>query len=82
LCIPAHIDRQVFGIIAQLGFLPDEDFDAVELTARGNPDLAMNYPIVRNSDSHKLESVGSAFTEFEAETLSISAIRSSLRGQV
>ena len=82
LCIPAHIDRQVFGIIAQLGFLPDEDFDAVELTARGNPELALNYPVIRNSDSHKLESVGAAFTEFEAETLSVSAIRSSLWGSV
>ena len=78
LCIPAHIDRQVFGIIAQLGFLPAEDFDAVELTTRGDPALALDYPIVRNSDSHSLAALGTVYTEFEVDTLSISAIRSRL----
>ena len=78
LCIPAHIDRQVYGIVAQLGFLPEEPFDAVELTPKGNPALARNYPIVRNSDSHRLETIGSAFTEFEIEALTIDQIRSCL----
>ncbi|MCF7818369.1 MAG: PHP domain-containing protein [Kiritimatiellales bacterium] len=79
LCIPAHIDRQVFGIIAQLGFLPDEDFDAVELTAAGDPALALHYPIVRNSDSHELGTLGTAFTEFDIEALTVDKIRSRLR---
>lgn len=78
LCIPAHIDRQVFGIIAQLGFLPDEDFDAVELTASGDPALALHYPIVRNSDSHELRTLGTAFTEFDVEALTVDQIRSCL----
>jgi PHP family Zn ribbon phosphoesterase len=78
LCIPAHIDRQVYGIIAQLGFLPDENFDAVELTANGDPALALDYPIVRNSDAHELVALGSAFTQFEVDTLTVEAIRASL----
>ena len=78
LCIPAHIDRQVYGIVAQLGFLPDEPFDAVELTAKGKPSLARDYPIVRNSDSHNLETIGSAFTEFDIDALTVEQIRSSL----
>ncbi|QBG46365.1 PHP domain-containing protein [Verrucomicrobia bacterium S94] len=45
LVIPAHIDRLVYGIIAQLGFLPDESFDAVELTACGDPALAGGTPL-------------------------------------
>ncbi|MBN2510514.1 MAG: PHP domain-containing protein, partial [Spirochaetales bacterium] len=31
LVIPAHIDRPVFSVISQLGFLPDLPFDAVEI---------------------------------------------------
>ncbi len=78
LCIPAHIDRQVYGIIAQLGFLPDEAFDAVELTPKGARALARDYPIVRNSDSHQLESIGQAFTPLDIDSLSTEKIRSSL----
>lgn len=78
LFIPAHIDRQVYGIITQLGFLPEEDFDAIELTKHGNPKLAGKYPIVRNSDSHNLSTIGSAFTEYEAGSLTVANLRSSL----
>jgi len=78
LIIPAHIDREVFGIISQLGFLPNEDFDAVELTMTGDPALAQKYPIVRNSDSHQLGSIGSIFSEFDVETLQTNQIRANL----
>lgn len=76
LFIPAHIDRPVYGIITQLGFLPAEDFDAVELTASGDPSLALHYPIVRNSDSHQLERLGSVSTQFDVEALTVEKIRS------
>lgn len=78
LVIPAHIDRSVYGIISQLGFLPDEKFDAVELTAHGDAALALNYPIVRNSDSHFLNGLGKAYTELELDSLSVENIRSNL----
>jgi len=78
LCIPAHIDRRVYGIVSQLGFLPDEPFDAVELTPRGNPSLARDYPIVRNSDSHELKTIGKAFSKLDIESLSVANIRSFL----
>ncbi len=78
LLIPAHIDRAVFGIVSQLGFLPDEDFDAVELTARGDPALARHYPVVRSSDAHQLADMGKACTLLEMEQLSIRAVRESL----
>jgi PHP family Zn ribbon phosphoesterase len=78
LFVPAHIDRAVFGIISQLGFLPEEDFDAVELTAHGKSSLARHYPILRNSDSHQLSAIGTGFSEFEVESLSVSDIRGAL----
>ena len=81
LCIPAHIDRSVYGIIAQLGFLPQEDFDAVELTARGDVALAGRHAVIRNSDAHDLESLGSTHTELEVSELSIAALASALRGR-
>jgi PHP family Zn ribbon phosphoesterase len=78
LCIPAHIDRQVFGMIAQLGFLPDEPFDAVEITPSGRLKLAGDYPVVRNSDAHDLATLGSASTELDVPALTVDAIRSFL----
>jgi PHP family Zn ribbon phosphoesterase len=78
LFIPAHIDRQVYGIISQLGFLPREDFDAVELTESGDPALALDYPVVRNSDAHQLERLGAVYTTFDVEKLSVKHIRAAL----
>jgi 3',5'-nucleoside bisphosphate phosphatase len=75
LFVPAHIDRQVYGIIAQLGFLPDEAYDAIELTSRGDAKLAQHYPVLRSSDSHQLDSIGAAFTEFEADSFTVAALR-------
>ncbi|MBN2164152.1 MAG: PHP domain-containing protein [Pontiellaceae bacterium] len=79
LFVPAHIDRAVFGIISQLGFLPEEDFDAVELTPRGDLSLAGRYPVMRNSDSHQLDSVGSGYTEFDLPCLSVAALKEALK---
>lgn len=78
LFVPAHIDRSVYGMVSQLGFLPEEDFDAVELTPRGSPELAQHYPIMRNSDSHQLASIGTAFTDYDVEQLTVGNIRSFL----
>ena len=79
LCIPAHIDRQVYGIIAQLGFLPNDPFDAVEITPRGSLKLAKKFPVVRHSDSHRLSSIGTAFTQYEIPALTINNLRQCLR---
>ena len=79
LFAPAHIDRSVFGIVSQLGFLPRENFDAVELTEKGDVALAREYPILRNSDSHQLESIGRGSTEFKMEALTVPHILAALR---
>lgn len=79
LCIPAHIDRSVYGMVAQLGFLPDEPFDAVELTPRGDPALARDFPIVRNSDAHRLDAIGRVSTSLEIDAWSVAALRAGLR---
>ncbi len=71
LCIPAHIARPSHSLISQLGFIPDEDFDAVELRKGDEPVLRGNYPVLTNSDSHYLETIGTIFNEIELEALTI-----------
>lgn len=78
LVIPAHIDRSMYGVISQLGFLPDEPFDAVELTVHGDPGLAGHYPVIRSSDSHCLHTLGTAHTDLDIDALTVEHIRAYL----
>ncbi len=62
LFIPAHIDKPVFSITSQLGFLPDDDYTAVEVF---NPAQAGNYSekysVITSSDAHYLEDIGKKY---------------------
>jgi len=61
--IPAHVDRQSFSILSNLGFYdPSMQFPAIELTANCNVDafrkmhsIPLNY--ITNSDAHSLEQI-------------------------
>ncbi len=79
LFIPSHVDRPKFSITSQLGFVPDSDYDAIEITYHydQNADplkLKNRYPLLTNSDSHCLEQIGETFNEFDLPTCSISAL--------
>ncbi|MCF7837901.1 MAG: PHP domain-containing protein [Candidatus Marinimicrobia bacterium] len=67
LAVPAHVDRPHFSLPAQLGFLPDLPFDAVEVSWRTPdpqvPRWAGKYPVLCGSDAHAPEQVGRAWTE-------------------
>ena len=62
LAIPAHIDRQAFGLITQLGLVPAEvPFDALEISSRLTPDetrrrfpSVKSMPLIQNGDVHYL----------------------------
>lgn len=58
LVIPAHIDRPMFGAVAQLGFLPDGPYAAVEAVRPLPPGTARGYTVVTGSDAHYPEHVG------------------------
>jgi len=71
---------------SQLGFLTgNEGFDGVELSARAPWDalprgLSLGgYPVLRNSDAHRLEQLGSQWNEAVLETFSVEAVRDALR---
>ncbi len=67
ICFPAHIDATTNSVISQLGFLPENaNVDGYGITARcnikeviaNNPSLE-NITIIRNSDAHYLNDMGS-----------------------
>jgi PHP family Zn ribbon phosphoesterase len=72
LAVASHIDRDGFGILGQLGFIPAElDFDALEISRRITREEAMmkfgayrHIPWISSSDAHRLVDVGSRTTRF------------------
>ena len=63
LAIPAHVNRQAFSLIANLGFVPpDVPFAALEISRHISPTEAQqkfpqlkNYPLIQNGDVHYLD---------------------------
>ena len=72
LAIASHIDREMFSIIGQLGFIPEDlPLDAVEISANTPLDEAKasfsiygNFPMVTSSDAHFLNDIGKVHTDF------------------
>ena len=73
--LPAHVDRETYGVINQLGFVPDYlGFKAVEVSRALTPQEALDrwpelakYTLVSFSDAHYLEDVGGVMTLFFME---------------
>ncbi|HEY1406132.1 MAG TPA: PHP domain-containing protein [Spirochaetota bacterium] len=90
LFVPSHVDRALFSITSQLGFIPDgRNYDAIEFSRhflkRGQNPLTINrndrYAVITGSDSHYLDGIGAAFTEIECETISLDDVSSALRAR-
>jgi PHP family Zn ribbon phosphoesterase len=75
LAVAAHVDRKSFSVFSQLGFFPrDAGFDGIETSLRARRDsyryseLAdLGLPMTDSSDSHFLDQIGAAATEFLVE---------------
>lgn len=89
LVIAAHVDRDVFSLIGQLGFVPPHlDLDALELSrhttveeARARfPDCA-RYPVVTGSDAHHPDDIGSRTLGLLLEDGTVAEIRKALAGR-
>ncbi|UCD38133.1 MAG: PHP domain-containing protein [Fidelibacterota bacterium] len=89
LAVAAHIDREGFGIIGQLGFIPVElELDALEVSSNVALNEAVlkygdyqDYPFISSSDAHALEAIGSAATPFTMESACFNELRLALRGE-
>lgn len=90
LFIPAHIDRAMYSMTSQLGFLPEDNYDAVEISKHyfkqivkkeefiKKIDHLENYQTISNSDSHYLEDIAKVYNQFEVSEVSIAAIKEKL----
>ncbi len=71
IAISAHIDKEIFSVVAQLGFIPDGiGFDALEISSNFNknpfdvfPEYS-HYTFIKSSDAHFPEDIGKSFTTF------------------
>ena len=72
VAIACHIDREVFSIITQLGFIPDSlPLDAVEISFQTSLDRACRafdgyrkFTWIRSSDAHYVSDIGRICSEF------------------
>jgi len=86
LAIAAHIDRQAFSLLTNLGFIPPGlALDAVELSRHVEPKTwlarhgdGITWPVVRSSDAHRLSELRPAMRLLLDEP-TISGIRRALR---
>jgi PHP family Zn ribbon phosphoesterase len=83
LAIAAHIDRESFGILGQLGFLPDDlALDALEISRRTGlaaarqrwPELA-RIAFIESSDSHIITDIGKGITRAFLEEATTAELR-------
>jgi 3',5'-nucleoside bisphosphate phosphatase len=83
LAIAAHIDRECFSIISQLGFLDaDIPFDALEITRQTGishgrlkyPELS-GYAFIESSDAHVIDDIGKGTTTLFLERGTIDEIK-------
>ena len=89
LTIAAHIDREGFGILGQLGFIPpDLDLDALEVSSRVSlADAAATfaecsgYTFMRSSDAHVLDAIGSGTTPLMMKDASFDDLKMALKGE-
>ncbi|MFW5714408.1 MAG: PHP domain-containing protein [Brevefilum sp.] len=88
LFIPAHVDRQAFGLIYRLGFVPPEpQVDALEISrhiteeeaVQKYPQLA-DLPLIQSGDVHYLADFLGA-NRFTLEKPTISEIKLALKGE-
>jgi len=89
IAIAAHIDRESFSVLGQLGFIPsDIRFDALEISRRTglqaarerHPDLC-DYPFIESSDAHFIRDIGMGCTKIVMKTPSLSELKMALEGR-
>lgn len=78
LVIPAHIDRFANSVFANLGFLPDLPYSALEAIHVPVNKNTHGKTILTGSDAHSLEQVGRRSCFLELEELSFEALKKGL----
>jgi len=87
LAVAAHIDRQGFSLLGQLGFIPPElPLDALEISprttfAKAQAEYNPRLPLTCSSDAHTVPDIGTGYTTFLLKDRSTGEIKKALRGE-
>ena len=81
LAVPAHIDREFFGAISQIGGLPEGlEFPLIEVRGETIPEICGDAAILRSSDAHSPERIGERVTHITVKALTIDELRKAAAG--
>jgi PHP family Zn ribbon phosphoesterase len=88
ICLPAHIDRPSYSIIASLGFVPPQlDIAGVEMSSLTTlkkmvkwPSVSDQWGVIVNGDAHRLDEMG-AHTRIRVAGRTVAEIRLALEGK-
>ncbi len=86
--IPAHIERPLFGIFNQLGFIPETLVcdamgimqQSAETEIRNRFRLPQSMALIKASDAHTPSMIGSGCTVFEMKALTFDELKKALAG--
>jgi anti-sigma regulatory factor (Ser/Thr protein kinase) len=89
LAVASHVDREGFGIVGQLGFIPPGlELDAIEVSQRMPMSLARStfapkgeYPILCASDAHEPKDIARAASIVLMESATLPELRRALAGE-
>lgn len=79
LYIAAHVDRPNYSVFSALGGIPENCFDAVELSRTADSSIwapkVEGYAITRSSDAHNLDDVAKVWSEADITRFDISSLK-------
>jgi len=82
LAVPAHADREGFGIIYQLGFIPPElRFSIIELDGDEIPPGCAGYAVLHSSDAHYPDEIGRRVTLLVMDQVGVEEFRRAAAGK-
>ena len=80
LAVAAHIDRQRYSVIGQLGFIPEGlPLDAVEVSPASSVRDNNDFPVITSSDAHCLGDIGRCSTSFFVNAATLDEIGMALQ---
>jgi 3',5'-nucleoside bisphosphate phosphatase len=81
LAVPAHVDRQTFGLLGQLGLPPqDLTFPIIEVIGDEVPDGFPGAAILRSSDAHEPEAIGRRTSVLRLQAVTVEEMRLAAAG--
>ncbi len=89
IAVASHIDREGYGIIGRLGFIPKElELDALEVSSMTSPEEARikfgayrYLPWISSSDAHSIEDIGRRTTSLFMNHSTFDELRLAFRGE-